>query len=161
MKSPPNDPSAKRTALASTKADLRELKGNSRATVAELQSFLAELKGKSPQEMLGVVAASHLIRSLIISTGLVFAAIVIFTVIPFFFGEKPTNMESGFATRPTPPAPKTTPSDPAPVIPTPPEPTPVPEPDPLSKLGVGEELNAPPTENPLENKGDDFLKDLE
>jgi hypothetical protein len=159
MKQSTNDPPPKRSALASPKADLRELKGNSRATVAELQSFLAELKGKNPQEMLGVVASSHLVRSLILSTTLVFAAIVIFTVVPYFLGEKP-NVESGFATRP-----------PAPTFPEPtpakPEPTPIqarepaPEPAPLSKLGVGEELTAPPNKNPLENTGDDFLKDLE
>ena len=35
------------------------------------------------------------------------------------------------------------------------------KPDPLSTLGVGEELTAPPDQNPLESKGDDFLKDLE
>lgn len=160
-----NDPAPKRSALASPKADLRELKGNSRATVAELKEFLHELKGKSPQEMLGVVAGSQLIRALILSTTLVFAAIIVFTVIPFFFGEKP-NGESGIASRsddnptqePTPPDP--TPTPPQPPEPAP-EPAPVPEPDPLSKLGVGEELQAPPDKNPLENSKDDFLKDLE
>jgi hypothetical protein len=56
---------------ASTKADLRELRQNSHATVQEIQSFLRELKGKGPQEMLGVVAASNLFRSLVISTTIV------------------------------------------------------------------------------------------
>lgn len=153
MKIQPDSPAPRRGALASTTADLRELKGNSRATVQELQAFLRELKGKSPQEMLGVVAASQLARSLALSSALVGGAILLFTAIPYFLGgdEKAA------------PAP-TTAAEPAPAPPPPAvEPAPVEEkkPDPLSTLGVGEELTAPPNENPLENKGDDFLKDLE
>ena len=57
--------------MASTKADLRELKTNSNATVQELQEFLRQLRGKSPQEMLGVVASSQLFRATILSIILV------------------------------------------------------------------------------------------
>jgi hypothetical protein len=149
-----SDPSAAgRNALASTAADLRELKGNSRATVQELQAFLRELKGKSPQEMLGVVSSSHLARALILSTGLVAGGILLFTAIPFFLGGKEA------------PAPVATHTPPPPVAAPPavPEVSPQapPKPDAPSKLGVGDELAAPPNKNPLENKGDDFLKDLE
>lgn len=149
MKSKPTET---RTAMASSKADLRELRDNSRATVGEIQAFLRELKGKSPQEMLGVVAQSGLFRSLVLSTGLVVGGILLFTAIPYFMGsdekpapvaEKPAPVEAPLET------PKTV------------EPAAEPAPDPLSKLGVGEELSAPPNTNPLENKGDDFLKDLE
>ena len=66
-----SNPTETRTAMASTKADLRELRQNSRATVQEIQAFLRELKGKGPQEMLGVVAASNLFRSLVLSTSIV------------------------------------------------------------------------------------------
>lgn len=150
MKREPTEP---RTAMASTKADLRELRDNSRATVGEIQAFLRELKGKSPQEMLGVVAASNLFRSIILSTGLVAAGILLFTAIPYVMGgggEKPAPI-----TGKTPPAaaPEKAPEAPAPAA--------EPAPDPLSALGVGEELSAPPNINPLEDKGDDFLKDLE
>jgi hypothetical protein len=151
MKIQSDDPVAKRSTLASTAADLRELKGNSRATVQELQAFLHELKGKSPHEMLGVVAASHLARSLVISTGLVFGASLIFTAVPYFIGEKEVPAE---VTATTPPAPVPTP----PVPPETPQPAPPPN---LTPLGVGEQKTAPPDKNPLENKGDDFLKDLE
>jgi hypothetical protein len=153
MKIHPETPAPRRGALASTAADLRELKGNSRATVQELQAFLRELKGKSPQEMLGVVAASQLARSLALSSALVGGAILLFTAIPYFLGG---DEKAAPAT--------TTAVEPAPAPPPPAaEPAPVEEkkPDPLSNLGVGEELTAPPNENPLENKGDDFLKDLE
>jgi hypothetical protein len=149
MKSKPTET---RTAMASTKADLRELRDNSRATVQEIQSFLRELKGKAPQEMLGVVSASGLFRSLVLSTGIVVGGILLFTAIPYFMGgeEKPAPVTEK-------PAPAEAPVE----APKPAENTTEPAPDPLSKLGVGEEISAPPNTNPLENKGDDFLKDLE
>ena len=94
-RSPPNHedptrrPAAKRSALASTRADLRELQRQLAAPPSqELQAFLRELKGKSPQEMLGVVAASHLVRSLVLSTVLVAGAILLFTAIPYFLAER-------------------------------------------------------------------------
>lgn len=142
------EPTESRTAMASTKADLRELRENSSATVHEIQAFLRELKGKGPQEMLGVVAASNLFRSLMLSTAIVTGGILLFTIIPYFADgdEKPASV----AEKPTPVE-----------TPKPAEPAAEPAPDPLSKLGVGEELSAPPDTNPLEDKGDDFLKDLE
>lgn len=152
MSSRAKDTTPQRNAMASTKADLRELRGNSQATVQEIQLFLRELKGKSPQEMLGAVASSNLFRSLVISTGLVAGAILLFTAIPYFMSEEetPPVAEEEAA---------------APVAEEKPEPEPEPAvvdpPEPLSKLGVGEELAAPPETNPLEDKGDDFLKDLE
>ena len=148
----PDDSTAKRSALASTRADLRELRGNSQATVRELQEFLRQLKGRSPQEMLGVVASSQLARSLVQATVIVAAAILVFTAIPYFFG----NKEQAAATPPVKaPAPET------PAAPAPPEAKPAQETDPLSVLGVGGNLPAPANENPLENSDDDFLKDLE
>lgn len=152
--SPPPPP-----AMASTKSDLRELNTNSKATVAELKSFLRELKGRTPQEMLGVVAASQLIRALATSTLLVGAGILIFTAVPFFLGggEEATAVtpESKVVTpdAATPPPPKASPATPPPIEAIPG--------DPLSKLGVGEEKTAPANVNPLENQSDDFLKELE
>jgi hypothetical protein len=153
MKIHPETPDPRRGALASTAADLRELKGNSRATVQELQAFLRELKGKSPQGMLGVVAASQLARSLVLSSAIVGGSILLFTAIPYFFGD-----DEKAAPVPTAAA-EPAPAPPPPVAEKPPVEDK--KPDPLSTLGVGEELTAPPNENPLENKGDDFLKDLE
>jgi len=146
------EPIETRTAMASTKADLRELRSNSRATVQEIQAFLRELKGKGPQEMLGVVAASNLFRSLLISTAIVAGGILLFTAIPYFAGDDEKNAPAPVAENKVPEkAPEVAPEQPAAD----------PAPDPLSKLGVGEELSAPPNKNPLDDKGDDFLKDLE
>lgn len=158
MKSKSNKNIEARTSMASPKADLRELRDNSRATVQEIQSFLRELKGKGPKEMLGAIAASDLFRSVIISTALVTGAILLFTAVPYFAGndEKKASAQTAVVEKqekiekPSPP--KAVESVPQAVAPAP---------DPLSSLGVGEELSAPPDTNPLENKGDDFLKDLE
>jgi hypothetical protein len=152
MKSKSNSNTETRTSMASTKADLRELRDNSRATVQEIQSFLREFKGKGPKEMLGVVAASNLFRSIIISTALVAGAILLFTAIPYFSGDDEKK-----APTPTPVAENQAPPKAVESVPEVVEPAP----DPLSSLGVGEELSAPANTNPLENKGDDFLKDLE
>jgi hypothetical protein len=142
------EPIETRTAMASTKADLRELRQNSHATVQEIQAFLRELKGKGPQEMLGVVAASNLLRSLIISTAIVAGGILLFTAIPYFAGDEEKKAPAPVAENKAPEA-------------APEQPAAEPAPDPLSSLGVGEELSAPPNTNPLDDKGDDFLKDLE
>ena len=77
-KTAPNQPD--RTSMASTNADLRELKTNSNATVRELKEFLSELRGKSPQEMLGVVASSQLFRATILSLGLVTTTLLLLRV---------------------------------------------------------------------------------
>jgi hypothetical protein len=152
MKSKSTSTTETRTAMASTKADLRELRQNSHATVQEIQAFLRELKGKGPQEMLGVVAASNLFRSLVISTAIVAGGILLFTVIPYFAGSDEKKTPPPVAENK---APEKTPEA------APEKPTVEPAPDPLSSLGVGEELSAPPNTNPLDDKGDDFLKDLE
>jgi hypothetical protein len=152
MKSRSDITTETRTAMASTKADLRELRQNSHATVQEIQAFLRELKGKGPQEMLGVVAASNLFRSLVISTAIVAGGILLFTAIPYFAGDNERKAPAPVAENKVPEkAPEATTEKPAAE----------PAPGPLSKLGVGEELTAPANTNPLNDKGDDFLKDLE
>lgn len=148
-----DNPTPQRNALASTKADLREMRSNSSATVNEIREFLRELKGKSPQEMLGVVASNNLFRSLGLSSVIVAGVILLFTAIPFFFGKEKAPEVKSVQEQVTAPA-KNEVTEPATAE------TPR-TPDPLSALGVGEELTAPANKNPLESKGDDFLKDLE
>jgi len=150
IKGPSEKPDASRTSMASTKADFRELKTNSSATVQELQEFLRQLRGKSPQEMLGVVATSQLFRATILSAILVTAAIFALTAFPYFLGEEPEPVTEAVVATPSPAPPVT-----APKITTPEAP------DPIAPLGVNDQLPASPNTNPLEDKGEDFLKDLE
>lgn len=138
--------------LVSTRAELRNLRNNSQATVDELKAFLAEMKGKSPQEMLGMVATNQLFRATIHSLILIGGLIAIFTVIPYL-----TREEAPVETEPE----VTENSAPA-EEPAAPEEEPVEEPaDPLEKLGVGEEKQAPPEVNPLDGNTDSFLDELE
>ena len=142
--------------LASTKGEMRQLKQNTSATAAELKAFLAEFKGRSPQEMLGIVAASRLIRALALSTVIVIVGILVFTAIPYFMRDTETA-----AAEPTPkPVAEVPAEEPAPTPEPVAEEAPPAEAD-LSKLGVTEEKEAPPDVNPLETKGDDFLDGLE
>jgi hypothetical protein len=160
MKINPDDRPATRSSMASTRADLRELRGNSQASVLELQAFLRDLKGKSPQEMLGVVAANQLVRSVALSAGLIFATLLLFTAIPYFSPTPAAAPTSPSPTAHSPAPPSQLPALPNPLA-LPDPPPPASQADPLSTLGVGEELSAPPNSNPLDNQGDDFLKDLE
>ena len=160
MKGKQKDSDASRVAMASTKADFRELKTNTNATVQELQEFLRHLKGKSPQEMLGVVASSQLIRATILSCIIVAIAIFALTAIPYFLQgeEQPATQPTAVATPATPapaPAPTSPPAPEANVT------TPDDTPASLKPLGVNETKTAPANSNPLEAKKDDFLKDLE
>jgi hypothetical protein len=154
MKGKSKNSGESRTSMASTKADLRELKANSSATVQELQQFLGELKGKSPPEMLGIVASSQLIRAIILSVILVIVAIFALTAIPYFFGNKESpDPEQPIVTNPATPAP-----EPKEANPTPNQIKPA---EPLAPLGVNEKKAAPANVNPLEDDGGSFLKDLE
>ena len=153
-----DSPQPKRTALTSTKADLRELRQNSQATVKEIQQFLRELKGKSPQEMLGVVASSNLFKSLILATLLVAGGLLLFTAIPYYMAEEEAPVAESTpqpAAQPTAPTPAEANTEPTP------EPTTEPTAEASDTLGIGEELTAPPEVNPLDTSNDDFLKELE
>jgi hypothetical protein len=142
MSAEPNPP------LVSTRAELRNLRNNSQATVAELKAFLGELKGRSPQEMLGMVAGNQLFRATIHALVLITAVLVIFTVIPYLTRETPAAVAA-------PAPPEATP------IETPVEPAIPAEPDPLEPLGIGEEKQAPRDVNPLDTGTGSFLDELE
>lgn len=160
----PENPAPKRTALASSTADLREMRSHSRETVAELQAFLRELKGKSPQEMLGIVTGSQLVRCIGLSTVLVVGTILLFTAIPYFTARDvaPVAAQAAPAAIPAPAAPPAAAAaSSSPVVPPAEGKSSPPPADALSNLGIGGEISAPPDKNPLETRSDDFLKDLE
>lgn len=155
MKSTSKTSVSSRTSLASTKADLRELRANSGATVRELREFLTELKGRPPQEMLGLVASSQLIRAVILATILVASILLALTAIPYYLGDDPAPGTAETTAASPPAAPPARPAEPSPLAPAPP-----PDKTP-GTLGIDEKITAPPNSNPLENRKDDFLKDLE
>jgi len=67
--------------------DVRRLKTDGTASVEELREFLGQLKGKSPQEMLGIVTDSGLVRGMVTATVGMAAVLFVFTVGPWAYGE--------------------------------------------------------------------------
>ncbi len=131
--------------------DLKNIKTNGSASLSELQEFLGTLKGRNPQEVIGIVSTSLLIQSLVIATVGTILGMAIFTVLPYMiYGP----LKSG------PTAAKAVPSAAAddkgsePAENKPADPT---KPD-LEKatkiLGVEEAKTADPDKNPLESNPD-------
>ena len=149
--------------MASIKSDARKLRKNAGATADELREFLAEMRGKSPREMLGAVASSKLGKSLVQATAGVAAFIALFTIVPFIWGaifDKDEPVSPPVAEAPATPDPGSggTPAT------TPKEPSLDPDADPdksLDALGIGGSKEASLDSNPLEDSADDLLKDLE
>ena len=131
---------------------------NRQAAAAELREFLAQMRGKSPKEMLGAIASSNLAQSTLIATAAISAAIVAFTVLPFgvkkIFGKSPAP-----TTIAAPAAAENAPLE------TPAEPSLDPDADGKASaagtLGIGETKDAPANVNPLESSTDDLLEGLE
>lgn len=161
--------------------DIDRLKEHGGASAAELREFMQQIKGKSPQEVLGVMAASSLVQSCILATigcAIVMAAL---TVGPYAWNQmsppaKPAAAApatAAAATTPGAPNPAAAPQaaldpnkTPTAALPAPDgmDPTAASKPradeDLLDKLGVGETREADPNANPLDNDKDDLLKEL-
>lgn len=63
--------------------DVKNLKESGGASLEELREFLKTLKTRSPQEVIGIVKASLLIQSLVMSTVATAAIMAVFTVGPY------------------------------------------------------------------------------
>ena len=63
--------------------DVKNLKESGGATIEELREFLKTLKARNPQEVIGIVKASLLIQSLVMSCIATAAILVVFTVGPY------------------------------------------------------------------------------
>lgn len=69
--------------MSNPSSELRNLHANGSASLAELREFLAELKGRKPQEVIGIVSASMLAQSMVLATLATIAILAIFTVGPY------------------------------------------------------------------------------
>jgi hypothetical protein len=148
--------------------DLKRLKSDGAATVAELREFIGQMRGKSPQEMLGLVANSGLAWSIVLATLLFVALLVAGTVIPYALKDR-TNDAAKPATGPTMVAEDGAPQpDDAQPAETAPAETSVDtaggEMDAekaIKALGIDETRTADPEKNPLEDKLDKLLDGVE
>lgn len=155
--------------MSSVGRDVRAVQANSAATARELRDFLSQMKGKSPKEMLGVVAQSNLFKSAISATVFMVAVILVFTVIPFGLNQWSGNEQDQAAVA-APDEPQTVEESTLRLNENtigekevlPPGNDIVPSEASLEdRLGIGDALDAPADINPLENAGDDLFKDLE
>lgn len=150
--------------VVSPKRDMERLGKNSQAVVGELREFLANLKGKSPKEMMGAVAESHLGKSLVSAT--VFMAVLLFVLsaVPFYLkqnqeaeklarDETPSGSLSTEQEKESEYVPEESGSGEKPVA--------TPEQSTADALGIGEQKVADPDSNPLDSSGEDLLDGLD
>ena len=64
-------------------SDLKRLQSNGAATAAELREFLGHLKGHNPQEVMGIVAQSGLVRATFTATIGCLVLLFVGTIIPY------------------------------------------------------------------------------
>ncbi|MDX1943828.1 MAG: hypothetical protein SFU86_00355 [Pirellulaceae bacterium] len=140
--------------------EMETIHSNGSASLAELREFLGGLKGKSPQEVIGIVSSSLLVQSMILATIGTALLLAVFTVGPYLvYGPPKANST---AAKPAPAA--------TPAAETPPSATAAPpaattnsgEPDPAKAakaMGLDETKPADPTKNPLDDPRLDNLLD--
>jgi hypothetical protein len=63
--------------------ELTELKADSAASVNELREFLSQLKGRKPQEVIGIVSANLLVQSMVMALVIVVGLLATLTVGPY------------------------------------------------------------------------------
>jgi hypothetical protein len=69
---------------------------NTSASAAEMTEFLTKMRGKNPQEVLGMVAASSLVRSTGVALGVTVALMLLLTLIPAWTAsDKPVAPQQG------------------------------------------------------------------
>jgi hypothetical protein len=90
--------------------DFRNLRTHGGATLEELKEFLGNLRGKSPQEVIGIVSSSMLIQSTLIATGVTIVLMIVFTVGPYLVWGPPEGKPAQTPVVATPVAPAPAPA---------------------------------------------------
>lgn len=147
--------------------DLQRLKTDGHASAAELREFLSHLKGRSPQEVLGVVAESDLFRSILTATAGCAVLLVVLTVVPYALKDRTASVDEKKPTA----APVTQPIDEqqtglAEKAANASEQTAAASPEPdleraAKAMGIGGTTEADPNSNPLDSKLDKLLDGIE
>jgi len=155
--------------------DLKQLKTHGAASVAELREFLAQTRGRSPQEVLGMLAGSHLLRSIGVATVGALVMMVVGTIVPWWMGNPPAGTKPGAATKPPALAPAEAKKAEIPPVERPAasppaasntaaaelQPTPADAAKAVKVMGLGETKLSDPKKNPLEKSLDNLLDKLE
>jgi hypothetical protein len=67
--------------------DLRSARDNGKASLQELREFVGTLKGRRPQEVMGIVAGNSLVKGIEMSAIGFVVVLLVFTAIPFYLAE--------------------------------------------------------------------------
>jgi len=151
--------------------DLRHLKTHSAASVAELGEFLAQTRGRRPQEVLGLVAGSQLMRSVAVATVGSVVVLVVCTVVPWWLNQLSADSAAVKPTEPPKTAATTVATPEAKRSEQPPADSPAPAADAtpsqvdaeqaIKVMGLDDTKAADPKKNPLENSLDNLLDKIE
>lgn len=172
------------------KGDIHRAREGVKASADELRQFVGEFRGKSAQQMLGLVAGSNLVQSTILATIVTAVFLGGFTVGPYLWNKSHPPVAKKAKPEPAPAAAPKTDGDAAKTGPAatgtadagkpgsataaasgnpaaakggagvPSDP---PEPgsaEAMKRLGIGETKTLDPKSSPLDNSADDLLKDL-
>lgn len=147
--------------------EFQQLQTDGQASAAELREFLGHLKGRSPEEVMGVVAQSGLIQSTVLATVGCVVLLAVCTIVPYALKDSPSDVKEqaaptvGGESAPT-DAERTVdatdsvaPRDQA---------TNSSEPDlerAAEAMGIGGAAEADPNKNPLDSKLDNLLDGIE
>ncbi|MFP6612545.1 MAG: hypothetical protein VB835_09570 [Pirellulales bacterium] len=146
--------------------DFRRLKADGGATADELREFIRRMRGKSPQQMLGILAQSGLVKSILVSAAGFVVVLSALTVVPYLLkpdtaaaanSPSASKQEQNRSTSPQPA--ETQAANPASSPATNAQGTPQ-SPDAeaaAAALGIDETKQAPPDKNPLEKDLDNLL----
>jgi len=70
---------------------LGRLQHDTAATAAELREFLGQMRGKSPQEVMGTIAGNSLIRSTLLATALILSSLLLGSTVTYFVTPEKTK----------------------------------------------------------------------
>lgn len=154
----PHEPPASHSQGSISK--MKRLHDDGKHSVAELREFIAQMRGRSPQEVLGMVSSSALIRATVQATLGTLILFAIFTIGPYFWAQKqsvavkPAAAVESVAAQPAAPVANVTPSSPTDNNPLPGEPDAAKA---AKALDIGETKTADPNVNPLDKDLDKLL----
>jgi hypothetical protein len=78
-----------RQAKTGVVSGVKRLSSDAAATTAELREFVRSLKGRSPQEVMGIVASNALTQAMIVSTIATVVLIGALTIVPYALSGSP------------------------------------------------------------------------
>lgn len=150
-----------------TGGGIRRVMADGSESIAELQEFLGQVHGKSPQEVLGAVANSGLVRSTLVAA-VGFVVVLVGLSAATYYWKGPPEVKDAKATPAANPdkeqdetkqKPPTVAGTPAAASAQPTETTQQSGDPTLDNLGIGDTKQTDPKKNPLEDSLDNLLDD--